>query len=302
MKQHQLRAFLALAEGGSLVKAANALNKTPAAISKAIRELEEDFEVQFFHRNATGMSLTEGGKILLPRAQAMLAERRRADEALRLLRGKTDAHLRVGLSPAVSVLLAPALVERFVARMPSVRLDLFEYQREHMTHRLDDGTLDIALFAMPSFLQRDVDKRATRLYATEFALAVKHDGAFARAASLADLRDARWILSDPSGAQQTYIEDAFRHARLDPPARTMVCSASGLGVSLALKLDAVALIARPIAQAHPQLAVLDCLAAPPRLDIYSLIRATTVASPVVESFLDIARELGGSSALDPSAY
>ena len=295
MKQHQLRAFLALAEGGSLVKAANALNKTPAAISKAIRELEDDFQVQLFHRTALGMSLAEGGRILLPRAQAMLAERLRADEELRRLRGKTEARLRVGLSPAVSVLLAPGLIARFVERVPSIRLDIYEYQREHMAHRLDDGTLDVALFAIPSFLQGDTDTRAALLCTTEYTLAVPRNGRYAQASSLEALRDARWIFSDPSSAQQAFVDSAFRHSDLVPPERTMLCSASGLSVSLALRLDAAVLIARPIAQAHPQLEVLDLLPSAPQLSIYSLARASTVASPVVETFLELARELASTA-------
>lgn len=294
MKQHQLRAFLALAEGRSLSKAATLLNKTTAAVSKSIRELEDDFQVQLFHRMPSGMTLAEGGKLLLPRAQAMLAELTRAQEALANLRGRNEQYLRVGLTPAVSVLIAPTLIETLARRAPSLHLEIYEYQREQIGQRLDDGTLDVALYALPSFRRASVDQRGTLLYSTRFALAVRHGGKLAQATSLADLQDARWIFSDPSGAQQQSIEDAFRAQGMAPPASTLLCSAAGLGISLALRLDAVVMIARPIALAHDALTILPEFIAVPQLQIYSLVRAAARPSASVDLFLQIAGEVANA--------
>lgn len=294
MKQHQLRAFLALAEGRSLSKAATLLNKTTAAVSKSIRELEDDFQVQLFHRMPSGMTLAEGGKLLLPRAQAMLAELTRAQEALANLRGRNEQYLRVGLTPAVSVLIAPTLIETLARRAPSLHLEIYEYQREQIGQRLDDGTLDVALYALPSFRRASVDQRGTLLYSTRFALAVRHGGKLAQATSLADLQDARWIFSDPSGAQQQSIEDAFRAQGMVPPASTLLCSAAGLGISLALRLDAVVMIARPIALAHDALTILPEFIAVPQLQIYSLVRAAARPSASVDLFLQIAGEVANA--------
>lgn len=289
MKQHQLRAFLALAEGGSLVRAATRLNKTTAAISKTIRELEDDFQVQLFHRTPHGMSLAAGGKILLPRAQAMLAEMLRADEELGALRGKHAGHLRIGLTPAVSVLIAPEVIERFMQKMPAIRLDVFEYQRDQMSHRLDDGTLDVVLYAMPSFIEGSDDVRGGLLCATGLALAVRSDGALAGARSLEDLQRALWVYTDPGGAQEAFIANAFAQQELEPPSRTMLCTASVLGVTLVLKMDAVALIARPIAESHSYLSILPLLPTNPTLRVYSMLRPSSLPSGLVEAFLDIAR-------------
>jgi LysR family transcriptional regulator of abg operon len=287
MKQHQLRAFLALAEQGSLVKASTRLNKTTAAISKTIRELEDDFQVKLFHRTPQGMSLAAGGKILLPRAQAMLAEMIRADEELRTLRGEQQGRLRIGLTPAVSVLIAPEAIERFIIQMPSIRLEVFEYQRDQMPSRLDDGTLDIALYAVPSFITRNADPGGSLLYSTELALAVRNDGALADVQALADLQDALWIHTDPSGAQEAFIAATFTQQQIAPPPRTLLCTSSVLGVTLALKMNAVALIARPIAESIPLLSILPLLPESPTLRVYSMVRQSESFSEVVKTFLDI---------------
>jgi len=291
MKQHQLRAFLALAEGGSLTKAAATLNKTTAAVSKAIRELEDDFQVQLFHRTSLGMPLAEGGAVLLPRARAMLAELTRADEELRALRGQNEVHLRIGLTPAVSVLIGPEAIDSFMARMPSVRLEVYEYQREQMTQRLDDGTLDVVLYAVPSFRERPGDSRGELLYETDMALAAPRHGELAKATSLSALTDALWIYSDPTGAQQSYVRETFLQNGLEPPTRSAICSAASLGIALAIRLDALVMIAKPIAELHEQLSVVPVLQAAPRLRVYSMVRASAQSSAAVEAFLEVARTL-----------
>ncbi|MDR7009642.1 LysR family transcriptional regulator [Paraburkholderia strydomiana] len=289
MKNHQLRAFLALAEGGSLVKAAERLNKTTAAISKTIRELEESFEVSLFQRTPYGMPLTAAGRILLPRAQSIQAEMVRADEELRTHRGLHQERLRVGLTPAVSVLLGPKVIEQFVAEMPQIRLEVFEYQREQMSHRLDDGSLDVALCAIPSFMNRSAEPVGELLFSTEFSLAVHRDGKLAAAGSLADLQGALWVYTDPSGSQESFIGQAFLDADLQPPLRALLCTASGLGVALTLKTDAVVLVARQIAETNARVTILPFLRTTPTLSVYSLVRHSESSSFLVDSFLRIVR-------------
>ncbi|WP_027796655.1 LysR family transcriptional regulator [Paraburkholderia acidipaludis] len=290
MKYHQIQAFLALAEGGSLVKAAIRLNKTTTAVSKTIRELEESFEVSLFQRTPYGMPLTAAGRILLPRAQSILAEMVRADEELRAHRGLHHERLRVGLTPAVSVLLGPKVIERFVSKMPHVRIEVFEYQREQMSHRLDDGSLDIALCGIPSFMSWGADPVGELLFSAEFSLAVCRDGTLAQARSLEDLQGALWVYTDPSGAQENFIAQAFLDADLQPPSRAILCTASGLGVALALQTDAVLLAVRHIVESSSRVTILPLLPNTPTLSVHSLVRQSESSSPLVDTFLQIVRE------------
>ncbi len=290
MKPHQLRAFVALAEGGNLAKASQRLNKTAAAISKSIRELEATFNIELFNRTAKGMTLSDGGRVLLPRARAILAERTRADQELRMLREEQGALLRVGVTPAVSVLIAPELIERCLLRMPSIRLELHEYPRDQMAQRLDDGTLDLALHGVPSYLHQDPEQRDGLLYETELAVVARAGGPLSEARSLDDLRHAVWIYMDSRGHQQAYIDECFQSAGLEPPARFLVCSAAVLAMSMTLQMDAVAIVARPVADFYRGIAVLPVLPEPPSLSVYSLVRPSVAASALVEMFLSVARD------------
>jgi LysR family transcriptional regulator of abg operon len=293
MKQHQLHAFLALAAGGSLTRAAASLNRTTAAISKSIRELESEFEVQLFERTPHGMSLGAAGRAFLPRAQAVVAEMTRAHEELGALRGQHGGHLRIGLTPAVSVLIAPDLVADYMARHPSVQVELYEYQREQMLHRLDDGTLDVALHAVPSFSETLAanlqDGRSRLVFETTFALVTSSNGRYAQATSLDALSEARWIYTDPSGAQQRFVERVFERAGLVAPASTLMCAASVPGIALALKMDAVMLVARPVIETRRDLVELPFFPDPPALRVWCTVRHAATIPAQVSAFLDEAQ-------------
>lgn len=70
----QIRAFCQVAQQGSVSRAANTLFRTQSAITRAIRDLENNLQVTLFERHCGGMMLTDFGKCILPRAKRALGE------------------------------------------------------------------------------------------------------------------------------------------------------------------------------------------------------------------------------------
>lgn len=66
MELYQLKAVLAIAHTGQLVRASEQLHLTQSAISKQIKGLEEELGVLLFERTPTGMTVTAAGRRLLP--------------------------------------------------------------------------------------------------------------------------------------------------------------------------------------------------------------------------------------------
>ena len=81
METRQLQHFLVVARARTLTEAAETLHITQPALSMSIRRLEEILGVSLFRRERRQMILTEAGKALLSRAEAVL----NAEEALRFL-------------------------------------------------------------------------------------------------------------------------------------------------------------------------------------------------------------------------
>ena len=84
----QVRAFLAVADQGSVNRAGTALFRAQSAVSRSIHKLERELGVELFERRARGMLLTEYGRALLVRARRARAEMQRARSELAALAAK----------------------------------------------------------------------------------------------------------------------------------------------------------------------------------------------------------------------
>lgn len=70
----QVRAFIRIADEGSVSRASEALLRAQSVVTRAIRDLEQSLAVPLFERHASGMLLTPYGKAILPRARRVMDE------------------------------------------------------------------------------------------------------------------------------------------------------------------------------------------------------------------------------------
>jgi LysR family transcriptional regulator, regulator of abg operon len=74
MRLQHLQLIVALAEMGSLRAAASRLNVTQPALTKALRQLEDEFAAPLVHRTPKGVRLTPAGELLAARAASVARE------------------------------------------------------------------------------------------------------------------------------------------------------------------------------------------------------------------------------------
>ena len=124
MELYQLRTFVAIAQEGSLTRAAERVFTSPPAVSAQLKALEDELGVKLFERSARGMELTEPGRRLLDDAQRTLASATEMRSAAARLRGAAQGMLRMAtVSDPVSLRLGEVLV-RLAERHPQVGLQL----------------------------------------------------------------------------------------------------------------------------------------------------------------------------------
>ena len=107
MKDHCLRALLAVAETGTIRSAARALSLSQAALTKALRELELEMGVELLTRSHRGVRLTEAGRILHDRARAARHQLLIAETEIRALSGAVPEKLSIGVTPMVALSVLP---------------------------------------------------------------------------------------------------------------------------------------------------------------------------------------------------
>ena len=125
MKLYQLEYFMAVCRRGSISQAADELLVSRPAVSRAVKDLEEEFGMSFLQRTTTGVALTEAGQLFFDKCasiEQMLAQLQAEMHAL-----KTDAlsesnrTLTVALSYTARCCMLPFLSD-FGRTHPNVRL------------------------------------------------------------------------------------------------------------------------------------------------------------------------------------
>ena len=144
----QLRYVLAVAEHGSVSRAATELHLSQSALSEALRKLELELGVELFSRGGRGVTPTAAGEALLSAG----AEAVRAfDAALAAARGQTG-RLRVGFEATGAGRLSTQSRARFLARFPHVRVEPRRYDWGGEVSALRDGECDVAFVWLPADL------------------------------------------------------------------------------------------------------------------------------------------------------
>jgi DNA-binding transcriptional LysR family regulator len=118
----QIEAFLEVARRQNLSRAAEALFVSQPTLTARLQSLEAALGEQLFVRTRRGMRLTEAGDAFLPYAEHAVAALADGRERLAELRRGVAGRLVLGAPPTVSTYTLPALLARFSAEHPGVRL------------------------------------------------------------------------------------------------------------------------------------------------------------------------------------
>ena len=124
MDATDLETFIAVAEDSSFSRAAERLNLTQPAVTKRIQRLEENLGTRLFDRIGKRVELTEGGRLLLPRAEHLRAEMADTRRLLENLRAGVSGTLDLATSHHVGLHRLAPVLKTFSDRYPEVRLDI----------------------------------------------------------------------------------------------------------------------------------------------------------------------------------
>lgn len=141
-----LRTFIAVADTGSLSRAAPRVGRTQAAISMQIKRLEDMIGHPLLNRGGRGVRLTGEGGRLLVRAQEILSCH---DEALAELTGRgLSGVLRLGCPDDYAASFLPALIRDFVGHHPKVLIEVVCASTPRLHERLKEHAIDVALISV----------------------------------------------------------------------------------------------------------------------------------------------------------
>jgi DNA-binding transcriptional LysR family regulator len=139
----QLEVFLAIAHTGNLTRAANHLAMSQSAASSALKDFETQFEVQLFDRVGKRLQLNEQGRLVRPKAEALMALAQDFEQTL--IRHAEAGPLNVGATLSIGNYLAVGLMAEYMNDHPDAPVTLDVANTEHIAERVLNFELDIGL-------------------------------------------------------------------------------------------------------------------------------------------------------------
>ncbi|MCS0496297.1 LysR family transcriptional regulator [Ancylobacter mangrovi] len=149
MELRSIEAFVRVAELGSITRASRDLGIVQPALSRHIQRIETELGTSLLVRLPRGVQLTMAGRRFLQHSRHILQEVARATQDMNIAGDCLSGRVVVGISPTLSSLLAPGLIERCTTAHPAISLTIVEEFTRRLQTDLVNGQVDIALLTNP---------------------------------------------------------------------------------------------------------------------------------------------------------
>lgn len=149
MELRHLRYFVAVAEEENVSRAALRLHVSQPALSRQVRDLEEELGFPLLTRRAKSVHLTEAGRVFLTECRAVLLRVEAAVRTARATASGRHTELSVGYAPMPTARFLPKILRDFKAANPGVRVKLHDLSPEQMLDGLRQGILHLAFMVRP---------------------------------------------------------------------------------------------------------------------------------------------------------
>jgi DNA-binding transcriptional LysR family regulator len=146
-----LKTFIAIAETGNFTTAAEAVFRTPSAVSMQIKKLEETLQVSLFRRDARSVRLTHHGEMLLTYAKRMISLNNEA--VSRFVVPEMAGIVRLGAPDDIGEWMLPGILRHLSETYPQLAIDVTIESSSVLYRSVEEGKLDLTLYNVRSTTQ-----------------------------------------------------------------------------------------------------------------------------------------------------
>ncbi len=211
MTLDEIETFLCIARTGSFTDASRRLGRSQPAISRRIRQLEDDIGTAVFERRGRAVALTDAGNALLPHAESAVACLRDAERAVHDVTssGGTSV-LRLAIVGTLADSHLVGALRAFEARHPRASVELSTATSREVSALVRSGEAQLGL---RYFADGDPQLRSTPLGAEKLVLVVPANHAIQqrRLRNLARLAGEHWLGFPPERGQSESLGHVLEH-------------------------------------------------------------------------------------------
>lgn len=208
------RSFLAVVDTGSITDAAERLGVTQSALSRRIRQYEEQLGTQLFNRSRKGVELTETGRLAVSAGRRLLTTLENLREEIALHQGLEGGTVRIGGgATAVSFVLPPAIAA-FQQEHPKVLFQLKEAGSSEIADDVLNGRLELGIVTLP-LQSRELAVQS--LTTDDIVLVARRDHPLAQKCRITpqELADQAFVGFEAETALRKLIDNEMRNIGVD---------------------------------------------------------------------------------------
>jgi DNA-binding transcriptional LysR family regulator len=222
MELRHLRYFVAVAEELSFRKAAQRLDISRPALSKQVKDLEEEISVRLLDRDTVSVSLTKAGALFLEDSRKLLVQAERAMERARQAQSGNRSRLRIGSPGIIAPDFMPKMLKLFNKMYPGVDVTFLDMPPAEQLDALAKGRIDIG-FAQGRHVLDITGLRSLCVVHSYFGVAVpgRHPLAGRKKVTLAETRGETLLCLAGDGLAghreticQIYPEEELRPSKI----------------------------------------------------------------------------------------
>ncbi len=292
LKIRHLVLVTAIADEGTLVRAAESLHITQPVVTRGLREVEEVLGVPLFERLPRGVVPTPYGHSFIARARSVLAELRIAGEEVRLMQSGQLGTVTVGTHLAGSNLLLPRAIVRLKAEHPRLTVVVREGTPDALQQWLLAGDLDLTVGRLSPTVPVRLEQQRLHQEPIRLVARVGHPVHSRPNVPLADLVDFPWIFPVAQTALRAELEAVFFHEGLPLPADRVECTSMLTLRNLLVSSDVIAALPMFIAVDDSELRILQTPLSSIRRSVGVTIPKDRAPSSAAMALLGYLREEG----------
>lgn len=155
----ELKYIVSLAQEKHFGRAATACQVSQPTLSVAIRKLEDRLAVAIFERNKQGVTVTPVGEQIIAQANRVIEESLRIEDIAASGKNQLSTPLKLGVIFTIGPYLLPHIIPQLRRQTPEMSLVIDENFTGVLRKRLREGTIDVAILALP-FVETDILTKA----------------------------------------------------------------------------------------------------------------------------------------------
>ena len=295
LRLRDLDTLMAVAQTGSMAKAAVLLSVSQPAVSKAIAEMERTLGYRLLDRTAQGVEPNLYGRALLKCSTAVFDDLRQGLSELDFIADPTTGELRIGAAEPIVAGLLPVIMARLTRRHPRLTFHVTQLHSIPLFDELIERRADLIVARVfPSSLKDELEAEILFDEPQFVAAGLKNPWTRRRQIALAELVNEPWTLPDPNTFAGKLVGETFRACGLDYPHTRVVCNSIQMHNALLATGNYLAMYPRSMIRFASQRLSTRILPVrlPPRPAPVGIIRLKDrTISPVAQLFIECAREV-----------